>query len=500
MAITNIVLSDNRTSASGGNKRITAAHTPSALYVKFRTIDKDSQAKIDLAIAYEFVARGDVRGGDDYGGYVTSGGSTKWWYRQFDVSGSDVWVSERDALVPGYLWSLPLDFTSTDPTSSGTSIVSALTNGDWSFANRKYDAIHLHIKVKTLYYVGSTLTASDVSHADRYIGYIPTYTATGASLTTSGLHVTYSSPDWDRSSDRWEVTRLRQGTRDVTSTKSKPWGQVAGAGAITIPRGAISYVPEDGTLSGEIRMNATWRPAGEEFASMSFTGLAFENNAEANTPSVTRREDADSGIVSVTVTDSGDEDVSLSTALVTLVGGGLASDSQTIPIGGTATFAPPIGEGYTISCIGFASDGTRAKRAANVSGGPVSVGDVGGGVVISDADGESTIHVIRDTDVSETVTPEAETVKLAGRRRPSVFYGEGGTHDMTVRGTVFVEDGHGVPSVSLDWLRGMPEWGPVVVRDCLGTRMLARVTSVTIANEARVKWARSVTIALEEVA
>lgn len=496
MGITNIVLSDNRTSKTGGNKRITSANTPGALYVKFRTINRDAQAKIDLAVAYEYVARGDVRGGDGYGGYTTTtSGATEWYYKRFDVATDNtVWVSERDALVPGYLWSLPLDFPSQNHSSA--SIVDAITNGDWSFANRKYDAIHLHVKVKTWYYVGTTLTASDVAHADLYVGYIPTYTATSATLTTNGLTIRYSSPNWVRSSDRWEVVSLRQGSKAVTSTKTKPWGQVSKAGTITIPPSAVTYAPADGTISGEVRMNACWRPAGEEFASMTFAALPFENNAEANTPAMTVLEDAANGLIKVIVTDSADQDVPLSTALVTLVGGGLPSDSQVIAMGGTATFAPPIGEAYAISCIGLTADG-KAKRVADRTGGPVSI--AGGGILLT-SEGDAHVRIPYDAGISESLGPESETVKLAGRSRPSAFFGEGGTRKVTVSGTVCIEAGHGLIVTPIEAIETIAEAGPLVLRDEIGRRMQVYASGVSVSCSDLPQWLRRVSITCEEVA
>lgn len=504
MAITGIMLSTNRTSASGTtNARLTPASpvtSETAFYVKFRTTYADSQAYVDLAIAYEVVARGDVRGGDGFGGYATSGGSTKWIYYRFPVSDSRLWRSARDFGGPGYLWSLPLRFESSDPTSQGQNLVDLITNGgDWSFANRRFDVVHLHIKVKTLYYDdGNVLRESEVTHQDAYIGWIPDYdqSAVRATYGKSGLVIRYDSPDWDRSTDRWEVQRLTQNGRSLIDTKRLPWGAVTGRGVITIPPSALVRTPVDGTIDGVIRMNATWRPTGLEFSNLTLSGYAVENVLDVNSPTITLAEDSTTGTVRVTVGDALDENVAVATARVRLAGGSLSCDVHEVAVNGSCVLAPPLGTPYVVEATSFDSDGNRGATV-RATGGPLTLGD---GVYLTPLDGGDTVAIAYNVRITEGASPEIETVKLAGRPRKSVFYGEGGDHTVNVSGAVCIEGGHGIAHVDIEALRSLPYAGPCVMREDTGQRWAVLVKSANVSSNSAPRHMRDVSISCEEVA
>ena len=495
MAVTNIVISDNQTSATGGNKRITSASTPQNLYIKFRTMNRDAQQKIDVAVAYEYVARGDVRGGDGYGGYTELNGSTEWYYKQFIVATDQtLWVSERDALVPGYLWSVPLAFPSQN--HSDATIVSAITNGDWSFANRKFDAIHLHIKIKTLYESGGELMTSDLAEADRYIGYIPSYDIDENNpivFDLEGLKVYYTADDWDRSSDRFEVTYLTQAGKSLIDTKSKPWGSVRSAGLIVIPKDKLIRQPTDGTVSGSIRMNATWRPAGEDFASIALIAAPVDNQTGTRTPNVSMTIDSEDGSLTVTVTQGSGTDQLATTANVVLIDGETKEDNQTVTIGGSAVFHPTFGRTFSVSVTAFSAQGVRSARV--VKSGIMTTLD---GATLSLSDG-STIRIPYGVSVSDSSGPEVEVVKMAGRQRPSVFFGEGGTRSLSVKGFVCVEEGHNMEVTDPDALSALPMSGPCLYRDDTGRRVYGYVSDQGSDHGATFPWMREVSLSIEEV-
>lgn len=102
---------------------------------------------------------------------------------------------------------------------------------------------------------------------------------------------------------------------------------------------------------------------------------------------------------------------------------------------------------------------------------------------------------------STSSKPEAETVKLAGRQRPTVGFGEGGEVSWSINGLAIMNDSEAATSLETtdeDALRNLPLAGIQVLRFPDGTRAQVYVSSVSV-SRADASGLRNISITAEEV-
>lgn len=485
MATTDLGLSaSEEDSSTYPNIRINASDGIEALYIKWHTDYLDNIEAANIAVSWRAVAKGDVPGGDGYSDWEPSdvdasvNGERAWYYRRFTAS--ELWHSDMDEFGPGVWWAAPLSFTSTDPTTVDyKDIVQVLCGGNWAFSARKYDAINLCIKCRVEYTVDGvegTLSAPLAQRDDIYIGYIPAYNAQSAEIKKEGLIVTYTSPNWARSTDRWALDNgLVAGGRKLIPQKT--WGTLDAYGKILIPYEELMFDPSGMELSGTIRMNAVWRPIDIEFAQMSLDGIDVSDLRTANTPVLKVEADYRTRSVKVTVTDSGDKGVPLSGAIVRMVDGPYAFDKADVAIGKEHTFRfPPLGSVTRWEAVGYASSGAVSNPVVSAA---AAIPVRSGADVLEPTDGSAPMVVAYKSSTSWSITPDVDTVKLAGRERPSAFFGEGGSASVSLSFICFPYATYPVVRQTIDDVRSIAMAGTCVLRKASGDRMLLAVTGLS---------------------
>lgn len=489
---------------------------PEELFVKLRTLWQDSHRYLDLAIAWRGVRRGDVQGGMGYGDYEASDvgprgefGDVAWYFRHFPVS--ELTKSEQDEFGPGTWWAAPLDFVSQDEsTVDYVSLVQRIFGGDYSYNAREWDAILLHVKAKFWYAVKDTdgefakdedneeiLTTAPLEERELYIGYIPTYHAQAARMTRAGLEVDYTSPGWDRASDRWALDHgLSAGGQEVV--RGKIYGTLAEHGTILIPADQLSSDPAGKALSGTVRFNACWRPIDMPFAEMSLDGIVVQDTRTANTPTISAAPSPSGTGVVVTVGDSGDRGVPLEEVDVRLVGAEFGFDRATLLPGESHEFRLcPIGVPTTWEAIGWAAGDARSD-AARATCGAVD-GPDGSFVLESVGEGVASVELIYDREESWDAAPSMATAKLSGRQRESAFWGEGGSVTGSLSCDIVTLPVAGMVAQREGDFRELAFAGPCVLRRPDGTRTQLAVESVGVRTLSQ-PWQRQVTLSVREVA
>lgn len=498
MAVTGIGISaSEKDSSSYGSYAIRPGTSTDALYIKWHTLYAESQKYANVAVAWRAVKRGDVPGGEGYGDWERSeadASQVAWYWRRFPVS--ELWHSEADLDGPGYWWAAPLDFTSQDgSTVTHKSIAERLFAGDYSFTGRSYDAIEMLVKVRMEYEEDGQTVSAPLAQATLYVGYIPEYHATGARVTKEGLVVAYTSPGWERSSDRWcaDVGVSSSGGKVVAAGT---WGGLRRHGELLVPSSQMLRDPYGEELSGTVRFNATWRPSGMPFASMSLAGIVLADTRTANTPTL-RATAMPDGTVLVDVGDSGDRGVPLAKATVRLVGGAYKDlDEAEVDVPGQHVFRfPPLGVQTSWEAVGVSGSGAVSKPARATC----RTSNARQVTTYECLDGSAKVRARYDFTPKWTGEQESELVKLAGRARETAGYGEGGSLRRDATFTAFTRPVCGVETVDVSDLDALAFAGGAMLRGPGGTRVKLHIESVDYERRDEAAFILSVSVSAKEV-
>jgi hypothetical protein len=123
------------------------------------------------------------------------------------------------------------------------------------------------------------------------------------------------------------------------------------------------------------------------------------------------------------------------------------------------------------------------------------------GISLVPADGSGAIALPYNLKVTRDYSPETETAKLAGRKRPTVGFGEGGEGSWKISGTVITGENTSLSSLTstdIDALASLPERGICMLRTQDGRRAQVYIKSATISREFR--GVRGISIDADEVA
>lgn len=398
----------------------------------------DAQTSFNITLTYD---------GHRKGGYVGTSPVS----RTVNVSPSAANPVERDGR---WWWSIPLK-----------TLYAGLTGSSWTYADRTWDGLTLRFSVVCNWPAAlwEGLTRSPAVERTCYINYVPTYTLTSAYVNEDGdLGVTYTATDWNRSDDRWAVD---EGKIDgVDAFMPVTWGTVRGYGNVVIPKERIRYDLTTGQLYLRLRFNAQWRPDGMEFATIStkmsntsdphreteadpgikvndWSKADPHNRAyRANTPSLAAEviETDDKWALRVRVSDSGDVGKPITHAIVKINGAKYALDMVDVKVGGEGyIWFPPLRMQFSVFAYGLDGNGGVSDTAWAVID-PIEAP----GTLLGILDSPSECLVLRHRKDGETLRPSVtvaantETVQLSGRRRPTVYYGEGGTASVKFTGWV----------------------------------------------------------------
>ena len=482
-------------SLDGVQSRYGESHGP--VYLKWKTdTGLDWVDHFDISVSYRYVPKGMVGIGD--GGYGVW--SKTYWS---GVEASECTMTKL-AGQSGYQWAYPLgslgEYVGSDTTPSGTTIGRLTAPSGWDYDDRLYDCIAYHVSLRTYYPPGKTdqygNNYSRIEDMSIWVGYFPDYTLTGVTINSDGVDVTYSAPGWTRTDDRWQLVSLSSGGTELARQESVPgttWDTVADAGLIHIPLDALTGLPETGRIHVSIRMNASYRDVGMDFAWLE--GMAdYVNPGDCNTPTLSLV-GADADAVRVAVGDSGDLGAPIDTVHVYIVGSTSSSQVVTGAPGTTVSIPlPPLGASFVVQAYGTTDTATSEVASLTVP----AITSGAQGITIAAADGSLTVKALLNPEVSWSFEPVSSSKKFSGRERESVAYGVGGSVTGTIKCSVLDGTQYGALAQLASDFERLAFAGPCIYRDDTGKRMNVTVDSVgeSYSFESR---AKSMSVSIREV-
>ena len=347
-------------------------------------------------------------------------------------------------------------------------LLSDFAGGRWLFSARRYDGIELRISCQSNFQPGKDYAGSnrsDLATLDCSVNYCPAYALTGASYTADDkLVITYAA-DWTRTDDRFYLEADPSITGGACTVDGEPLlngsytGTVSAAGRIEVPGERLTRHVVGRRIYINCAFNAQFRPVGLEFARMK--GEARVSDARTcSTPRLRVVGEGES--IEIEASDTGDADVAYEYCVIRMVGSQFATDSATAENGGTAIFrSAPFGT-VEFEAVGYTSSGAVSGASARVSARSSGRGDAI--VVSTDCDSIALDRFMSGSDrgISVSASPVVEVVKIAGRRRPTSFYGRGRSGKVSFEAVVKPGD--------IGRLLDMCEQGDMVARDPLGSR------------------------------
>lgn len=478
MAIENLGIYPNQQGAPiGWSLRVFDSDGTVTPSLRFETMSKN-WTSADISVTLDVITKS---GTEELNGYTYKGSTS---YTVTTVAGGGLFAPTSGSDDEGYLWSVPL--------SSITGLSSLM--GTLSYAARSYDNLRLTFSI-TAYYTGGQVVGQTVC----YIGFIPEFTATEIYYDKNGLTVVYSATGdgtsyaWNRPNDRWAVQDVTDLT-NVVIYDSEVWGQVGSAGKLTIPKENLRYIPKNGdTLTGNIRVTGSWMGQGTALGYIDLSVVTVTDKYVTKKPTLTLAQVADGIKVTVGQTGTGSD---LDEVEVSLVGSIYPQDRAVIALGGSHVFpCVPYGVSTTWEGVGYSSAAGELAASTVVSG-TISALD-GNAVAFTYDDGS--VYIPYNIKIDTANKPEYKTVKFAGRLRPTVGFGIGGTQTWRVAGLIFTSH-TSLMHTTEQSVRDMPERGVCIMRLPDGQRSKVYVSQATVQRAEYGGALRQVSIDAEEVA
>lgn len=374
------------------------------------------------------------------------------------------------------------------------------SNGAFRYDTRLYDSIDLSVSLysRWLHPDGTTRTSPTAS-GTVYVGHIPAYRITSVYYEESDLLVVEYDTSWERQDDRYcfepdcrvaswseypdEELELLSPSTAGRLFRGNTWGTVAAPGRIEVPTSALTQHVKRKRIWLDVRFNAAYRPIDMDFAGAA-GWFTVEDRTVCNTPTLAVAPWSDPYSVRLKTGDEGDLGAPIEKVTVKMVGGKYAADEVTVEPGEYAVmWFCPFGEPLTFEAVG-----SRGKATSDVATVSTPALDVKGVAMLESIDADPRALLQWNQQYSITTSGDYDVVKLAGRRRPSAFYGSGGTTAVQAQCVVIDETGADVER--------MPEFGDVMLRLGDGRRY-------ALAMEATVSWdgprVKTVAISGEEV-
>lgn len=366
----------------------------------------------------------------------------------------------------------------------------------WMYSSRKYDGIWFYATVRSNWVEGTGIpgqTGSNTATLTFAVNYCPIYTLTQAYYDTGDIFVIEYTTTWTRKNDRFAIETQTSAIGGASTVEGRPllynwyYDTIAAIGRIEVP---VSYLTEH--VAGKevylnVRFNANFRPIELYFANAAKT-LTVGDNRTCNTPRLTLVRSDANGIV-IGTADSGDGDLPPDWVTVKMVGSRYSVDQVRVRCGEQALFRfAPFGQVVSFQAIGSTDSGAVSGPSNVVS---TSAAFLPGGIYIDDVDTLNSVRLplrLTSGDMGPTVEskPVMDTMKLAGRKSPSAYYGTGTQTNVSFSAALLDEDGIDV--------EGIAEWGDVMVRFpdgrryCIAptirmSRLTPRIISVDISGE-----------------
>ena len=470
MAIEAFGLAETSTGAATSSiKILSGGSAPLDVYMRWHTMQGAGVIKaFDLAVSVRRVLKSNGTSAGGAGGVSDTqyGDWSDWYYEQVPIAQC---TPVADSTGYNYAHTLNL---------AGMYAKEGLSNNGFNFTSRQNDEMHFQLKIKAIYEPtwanawNNGETASPVTYAEAWIGWIPQYTIASASFDSTGdLTVKFNRQNWMRTDDTWTLTNLVNDGHVVL--KNKTVSGVVGNGTIKIPRGSFSHALNAGVSVFSFTINASYKSKGYELT----TCDGYANVADlskSSTPTVTVQQFDKS--LGVTVRGSSDQAVMSTTFDIKLRGyddkydwfGGVKAGTYTIEF-------PPFDTPFYIDVRGHGPN----SQSALVSKGPYTIPSAKLGTVIQDVENPSNAtNIFYGTVGKRSGSRDVNVVKLAGRNRSSAYFGTGASVSEMVQGKLI--DQAGIELDAPEALEKLATTGKVVmVRKPGGYRHRCVITKFT---------------------
>lgn len=355
---------------------------------------------------------------------------------------------------------------------------------DVTFTGRKYDYITFDVSI-CANYANPEVWGADSSpyeNAKLSLVFVPIYSITDVYYDTPDLIVAeYTANDWNRFDDRWALHRckLSDGTSWFLNSDSiiavNTYGTVAKYGRIEIPATAFTTSLMNKKIRLMLRWVASYLPIGYGFQTDTVE-ITVDSKVIKNTPTLSLASN-DNRTVELNVGDSGDMNAEIDAITVKMEGGKYTLDTVTVTKEGStwpqATFKYcPYNTPLTFTAIG--TKGQGASNPKSISGITLKNRNKYSFDTLAD---DIAVDLNQDIDVSVSTASNHSTVQFAGRRRPSAFYGTGGTASISVSATLIFDDAEKFLSLAQS---DSSEAGDVMVRLPDGKRYVMAVDSCDV--------------------
>lgn len=353
----------------------------------------------------------------------------------------------------------------------------------WLYSTRVFDQVELTVSVQSIYKdpEGMGAERSETAWATVFVGFCPTYSLDSAYYDADDKLVILYHTSWTRKDDRWRLEDdpnmpgggcLVEGQVMLAGTT---YGSVAAIGRIEVPGSALTRHVAGKPVYLNVRFNPAYRPIDLEFYRM--TGdIMVEDRRQCSTPGL--RVVSAGETVEIATFDTHDREPSSELVTIRMVGSRYSVDSVTVAMGETASFRfAPLGSAVEFEAVGSTWSGAVSGLSERVS-----ARTAGSSSIVLDAvaaDERVRLGAFEsgaDVGPSVSVTPQSEVMKLAGRSRPSAYYGEGATATVSFSAVVFGDDATDVEA--------MAEAGDVMCRFPDGRRYCI-VPTVKVARRSR---------------
>lgn len=503
MAFTNICLTNNTNENFGYEvSRKTPKNQTKDLYLCFQTEvgPNDGYIAFDVALTFSTIAKGK----SETTGYGSV--SREYYERIPESSFTARQIGNR------WIWFLPLDIED--------SKLDMVNSGSYTYTNRRFDAIKLNVAI-------DRVMVGDVKLNIRtekilYICYGPEYTITNALMTAKGLVLKYKvTQDWLRTDDYAHIQRL--GT-NITINSVKQYlvtnvigtGKFIGNNKLLVPN-TISGITQNSVLGGYIYISPIYDNTGrvEEVWKTKIDNIKVVNATKCNPINVKMEVDDENGAVHFEIEEikSGYADVenvvikmepskfSIDTKIISTLPTYTYDDKGNII--GSASSSPwraslyylPFNKEVTINVQPFgAEDSTNniLTFTVTIKKNLISLTSIEDG---------NNVDIRYNYLPNWSSKPDANLVKLAGRERQSAYYGEGGSVDGTLSGTIIDKDVN--PKIVVqdaNDFENMPFHGDCVLRTPDGDRRWVSITDVNITpKQLGMSFWKDISIGLTEV-
>lgn len=310
----------------------------------------------------------------------------------------------------------------------------------WMYSTRQYDTVDFVVSVHSIFNepLASGQAESDTAWLDFSIGYCPTYVITGAHYEAGDVLVIDYETSWLRKDDRFSLEEEASRPGGACTVDGVPLlyagvhGTISSIGRIEVPASKLTQHVAGKSVYLNIWFNASYRPISLEFAHAVGTVTVVDNRT-CSTPFLTLLEVGET--IRIATSDTHDQQLSSEYVTIKMVGSKYSVDQVTVPMGGVAEFRfAPFSSTVEFEAVGYTSGGatsrvsTRRRTTTPASTGAIVIDPVTQGRRVR----LDTFETGSDIGPTVSTSPQVETVKLAGRKRPSAYYGEGATSTVSV--------------------------------------------------------------------